>query len=77
VSISDGTAITGLDYTAINTTVVFGAGQTSRTVMEPLTTPDNTVNEPNRTVNLLVSSPTGGAVIGVRSTAVLTIVDND
>jgi hypothetical protein len=45
-------------------------------VTVPLT-PENSVDEPNRTVNLLVSSPTGGAVIGLRSTAVLTIVDND
>jgi hypothetical protein len=77
VSTSDGTATAGVDYTAINTTVVFGVNQLSRTVTVPLTTPENTVNEPNRTVNLLVSSPTGGAIIGPRSTAVLTIQDND
>ena len=28
-------------------------------------------------VNLLLSSPTGGAIVGPRSTAVLTIQDND
>jgi hypothetical protein len=35
------------------------------------------VDEQNRTGHLLASSPTGGAVIGARSTAVLTIVDSD
>jgi hypothetical protein len=76
VSTSDGTATAGVDYTAINTTVVFGAGQLTRTLTVPLA-PDNTVDEPNRTVNLLLSSPTGGAIIGPGGTAVLTIQDND
>jgi hypothetical protein len=77
VSTSDGTATAGVDYTAISTTVVFGADQLTRTVTVPLTSPENTVDEPNRTVNLLLSSPTGGAILGPRSTAVLTIQDND
>ena len=57
--------------------MVFGVDQLTRTVTVPLTTPENTVNEPNRMVNLLLSSPTGGAIVGPRSTAVLTIQDND
>jgi hypothetical protein len=76
VSTSDGTATAGVDYTAINTTVVFGVDELTRTVTVPLTS-DNTADEPNRTVNLLLSSPTGGAIIGPRSTAVLTIQDDD
>src|SRR4030095_5333670 len=37
----------------------------------------DTVDESNETVNLALSGPTGGALLGPRSAAVLTITDND
>lgn len=70
---SNGTATSGLDYTATATTLVFGAGETFKNVAVP-TLPDLDA-EGNETVNLTLSSPGGGATLGTPATAVLTIVD--
>ena len=72
---SDGTATAGTDYTIKSGTLTFGAGQTSKTFTIPII--KDTFHEPNETVNLALSSPTGGALLGAQATAVLTIVDND
>jgi hypothetical protein len=72
---SNGTAAAGTDYTAASGTLTFGAGETSRTFTVVLL--DDSVYEVNETLNLTLSNPTGGAVLGSPATAVLTIVDND
>ena len=57
-------------------TVSFANGDTAnKTVSIPIV--NDTSVEPNETVNLALSSPTGGATLGSPSTAVLTITDND
>jgi hypothetical protein len=48
---------------------------TSRTITIPLG--NDTTSEPDETVNLSLSNPTGGAGLGVQSTAVLTIINDD
>jgi subtilisin family serine protease len=72
---SDGTAIAGSDYTATSGTLSFAAGETSKSFMIPIV--NDTFDEQNKTVNLTLSNPTGGAVLGTPSTAVLTIKDDD
>ena len=74
---SNGTATAPGDYTAVvSQTVSFAAGDTaSKTVNIPII--DDTTVEANETVNLALTSPTGGATLGSPSTAVLTITDND
>jgi surface-anchored protein len=73
---SDGTAQAGVDYTATSVPVSFADGQTSQTVTIPINV-DGFV-ENNETINLTLSNPTGGAELGGRTTAVLTInEDND
>jgi hypothetical protein len=71
-SASGGTAISGADYREVLAQqVVFGPGQTSQTVTVDLFD-DPTVGR-HKTVNLSLSGPAGGAALGARSTAVLTI----
>ena len=73
---SNGTATAPADYTAVTQTVSFANGDTAnKTVSIPIV--NDTSVEPNETVNLALTSPTGGATLGSPSTAVLTITDND
>jgi hypothetical protein len=72
---ANGTAKAGSDYTAVDQTVTFAAGETSKTVPVPIT--DDTVHEANETVQLSLSSPSSGATLGSPSSATLTITDND
>ncbi|AKE63138.1 Alkaline phosphatase [Microcystis aeruginosa NIES-2549] len=70
-----GTATAGSDYNNTPITVTFANGETSKTVTIPIN--NDTVYEPTETVNLTLSSPTGGATLGTQTTAVLNIIDND
>ena len=70
---SNGTATAGSDYTATSGTLAFANGETSKTFSVPVT--DDVLAEPNETVNLALSNPTGGATLGSPSTAILTIVN--
>ncbi|MCK0114331.1 cell wall-binding repeat-containing protein [Ornithinimicrobium sp. F0845] len=73
---SDGTATAGSDYTATSGTLTFPAGSTTQSFTVPVT--DDSEAEPDETVNLTLSNPSGGgAFLGSPSEAVLTIVDND
>jgi Calx-beta domain len=74
-TVGGGTATAAADYTPVAQTITFAAGATTRTVAVPIL-PD-TLDEPNETINLQLSNPGGGAALGPRNTAVLTIVDND
>ncbi|MBI4324350.1 MAG: hypothetical protein HY674_03725, partial [Chloroflexi bacterium] len=71
---SNGTALSGSDYSAVSGTLTFGPGVTNQTFIVPIT--DDTSVEGNETVNLRLSSPTGGGVLG-QASAVLSIIDND
>jgi hypothetical protein len=73
---TDGSAVAGADYVLGNTTVTFGANQAMQTVVVTLAA-DDLVAEGNKTVNLSLSNPGGGATLGARSTAVLKILDNE
>ncbi|MCM3872218.1 MAG: CSLREA domain-containing protein [Pyrinomonadaceae bacterium] len=74
---SNGTANAGMDYTAVNNfTVTFADGDVAeKTVTVPII--DDTAEEPDETVNLALTNPTGGATLGTPNTATLTITAND
>ena len=69
-----GNALPGVDYTPVNTTVVFADGQTNQTASVPII--NNGLVEGNTTVGLALSNPNNTFVVNP-STAVLTIVDNN
>jgi uncharacterized protein YkwD len=68
---SDGSAKAGTDYTGTSGTLTFNPGDTSLTFTVPIL--NNPLANGPVTVNLTLSSPTGGAALGSQSSAVLTI----
>ncbi|MFM6669713.1 MAG: Calx-beta domain-containing protein, partial [Dolichospermum sp.] len=70
-----GTATAPSDYNNTPITVNFANGETSKTVTIPIV--NDTQFEPNETVNLTLSNPTGGVTLGTQTTAVLTIINDD
>ena len=76
VNLANGTATGGLDFVNTPIPVSFASGDTTpKTIFVPIF--NDTLVEPNETVNLSLGSATGNASIGTPSTATLTIVDND
>ena len=71
---SNGTATNGMDYTATTGTLTFQAGDSSKTFTIPII--KGTTTQPDKTVNLTLYTPAGGATIG-QTNAVLTIVNNN
>src|SRR5579862_495387 len=69
----DGTATAGVDYVATNGTLGFGINVLSNSFTVPLL--DNSVPLSTQTVNLVLFNPTGFALLGSNSLAVLTIVN--
>ncbi|MEA3010622.1 MAG: hypothetical protein QOJ91_2314 [Sphingomonadales bacterium] len=72
---ANGTAAAGSDYAAISGTLPFTTGQSTRTISLPTT--DDTTAESAETLSMSVSAPTGGAVLGIPSSATATLNDND
>ncbi len=69
----DGTGNALKDYVATSGTVVFGVNQASQTIKIPLQIEPGA--QPMKTFGVILSSPRGGAVLGVRTTATVTITD--
>ncbi len=69
------TALPGLNYTAPNSTITFGNGETVKNVVVPLV--DNNVVQGPVQLALFLSNPTGGATLTDPTNTALTIVDND
>ncbi|HEX8247288.1 MAG TPA: Calx-beta domain-containing protein [Pyrinomonadaceae bacterium] len=72
---SGGTATPVTDYTPLAGTLIFGDGETVKTFNVSLA--DDNAPEPSETVNLVLSNPIGGAVLGVPAIAALNILDDD
>jgi hypothetical protein len=75
VNLSNGTATAGADYNATPIVVNFADGDSTPTIVT-IPIANDTLVEPDETVNLTLGSPTG-ATIGTQNTATLNIVDND
>jgi RHS repeat-associated protein/uncharacterized repeat protein (TIGR01451 family) len=75
-STSDGIATAGADYTATTNTLTWANNDSgTKTFTIPLI--DDSLIEGDETVLLALRNPAGGAVLGARSNAVLTLQDND
>ena len=73
---SDGSAISGTDYTPVNSTVFFADGDAAPRVVRVPIIQDLLSGEPDKTVILTLSQPGGCAALGA-SIAALTIRDDD
>jgi hypothetical protein len=73
---SAGTAVNAQDFTVTVGSVTFLPGEATKTFTVPVI--DDALDEDNETVNVSIGPVTsGGATVGARSTATLTIVDDD
>ena len=73
---SNGTATAGSDYTAASGTLSWADGDTASKTFTVAIINDAVV-EPNETVTLTLSAPTGGATLGPTNPATLTITNDD
>jgi len=73
---SDGTATQPAKYATANGTLSWTASDITPKTFA-VTIVDESAYEGDKTVNLTLSDPTGGAVLGTNSAAVLTITDDD
>jgi hypothetical protein len=73
---SDGTAHAGTDYQSASGTLTFNAGDTAKSFTVPIIDRGDS-SHTTRTVNLSLTSPSGGATLGSPVSAVLTIQEND
>ena len=71
---SNGTAVAGVNYLAVSGTLTFADGETIKTFTVPIL--DDHTSTSNRTINLFLANPTGGAQLATQSTAVLTIIES-
>jgi hypothetical protein len=70
-----GTALPGVDYVSTNGTLSWASGDATPKGFA-VQIINNAQANPNKTINLALSSPTGGAYLNLQSTAVLTIVED-
>ena len=71
----DQTATNGVDYVAIQGTLTFAPGETLRLLTVPIL--NDGEKESLERFQVILSNPTGGAVLGARRTASILIADND
>jgi hypothetical protein len=67
---SNATAIAGSDYTASTGTITFNPGVTTQTIAVPIL--NDSVNEPNETFNVTLSTPTNAAIADSQATITIT-----
>jgi len=74
-TVAGGTAVPGVDYVDTSGTLSWASGDaSSKNFTIPII--DNTQANPNKTMNLALSSPTGGSYLNLQSRAVLTIAED-
>lgn len=72
---TNGSATQPNDYTSASGLLQFAPGETIKTFIVPVT--DDSLVEGNETIDVVLSSPSGGAVEGSPFTSTITILDDD
>ena len=72
---SNGTATQPSDYTSSSGSLQFAAGETVKSFVVPIVN-DETIEHPE-SINVVLSSPTAGAMEGSPFTSTITIIDDD
>jgi hypothetical protein len=75
VATSGGDAVPGVHYGAINQTLVFADGETSKNVVIPIL--DDGADDGNRSFSMFLSDPSTGAALGNLATIPITIRNTD
>jgi polyhydroxybutyrate depolymerase len=75
VTSTDGTAVAGQDYTGVTNTLQFAPGERLKYVDVPVL--NDGIKESSETFRIVLSNPTGEAVLGPTRTVTVTILDND
>jgi hypothetical protein len=70
-----GTATAGADYQPVSGTLTFSPGVLSRNISVGLI--NDSVDEPDESVQLALDQPTAGAILGPQWEAVITVLDDD
>jgi hypothetical protein len=73
---SGGTATPGSDFTYASGSLTWDAGDTAIETFS-FTVLEDTLDEPDETIVLSLSSPSAGSVVGAPGTLTITLVDND
>lgn len=76
VHMYSGTAVEGVDFKSLSTTVEFGPGWDKKRLYLDLAINDF-IHEEDEVFTIVLSNPQGGAVIGAADTMTVTIVDDD
>jgi hypothetical protein len=72
---ADGTATNGFKYTAVSATLAFAAGQTNQVIVVPIL--NEGLVEGTKSFRVVLTNAVGDAVLGTRSSATVSILDND
>jgi hypothetical protein len=71
----DGTAESGFDYLPVACMLEFAAGETNK--IATIAVLEDPWGEPDETLQLVLSSPSGGALLGAIRAMTITVTDND
>ena len=71
----DGTATNGIKYIAVSGTLEFAAGETNQIITVPIL--DNGIVDGIKIFHVLLSNPTGSALLGISTNVTVSITDND
>ncbi|MBA3961034.1 MAG: hypothetical protein H0X40_03925 [Chthoniobacterales bacterium] len=69
------TAFAGFDFSPVSGTLTFAPGETTKTILVPIS--DDNIAESPETFRVTLSNPSPGAIIGAVSSSIVTIIDND